>query len=122
MTSVLVWATVVALILKVPAWAGVFLCGITGISFLLFLVAYIYLFANDREMLRAERYRGARLVKRLAQLRAPKRRRYSWATEPIGPRASWINDCARERGQVTRTRARVGATSRRVDGAAADDL
>ena len=62
MTSVLVWATVVALFLKVPTWAGAFLCGITGISFLLFLVAYIYLFASDREMLRAERFRARKIV------------------------------------------------------------
>ena len=58
MTSVLVWATVVALICRVPTWASVFLCVVTGISFLWFLVTYIYLFVNDKEMLRAERYRG----------------------------------------------------------------
>ena len=61
MTSVLVWATVVGLFLHVPTWAGLFLCASTGLSFLLFLVAYIYLFVNDREMLRAERYRGRKL-------------------------------------------------------------
>ena len=64
MTSVLVWATVVALILRVPTWAGIFLCASTGVSFLLFLVGYIYLFATDRELLRAERYR-ARTGKRV---------------------------------------------------------
>jgi hypothetical protein len=58
MTSVLVWATVVALILHVPTWAGVFLCTLTGVSFLWFLVGYVYLFASDREALRAERWRG----------------------------------------------------------------
>jgi len=58
MTSVLVWATVVALFLRVPTWAGVFLCVLTGTSFVVFLVAYIYLFVSDPEMLRAERYRG----------------------------------------------------------------
>ena len=57
MTSVLVWAMVVALILRVPTWASVFLCTITGISFLVFLVGYIYLFTSDREALRAERWR-----------------------------------------------------------------
>ena len=62
MTSVLAWATVVALIGRVPAWASIFLCGVTGASFLLFLVAYIYLFATDREMLRAERYRGRKIA------------------------------------------------------------
>ena len=65
MTSVLVWATVVGLIGRVPTWASVFLCVVTGISFLWFLLTYIYLFVNDREVLRAERYRE------------PKRRRSS---------------------------------------------
>jgi len=58
MTSVLVWATVVALICRVPTWAGVFLSSVTAISFLWFLVGYVYLFVNNPEMLRAERYRG----------------------------------------------------------------
>jgi hypothetical protein len=57
MTSVLVWATVVALFLRVPTWAGAFLCTITGISFLVFLVGYIHLFKSDRDALRAERWR-----------------------------------------------------------------
>jgi hypothetical protein len=57
MTSMLVWPTVVALILWVPTWAAVFLCIVTGISFLCFLIGYIYLFVTDPEMLRAERYR-----------------------------------------------------------------
>jgi hypothetical protein len=43
---------------SLPSSSSVFLCASTGISFLPFLVAYIYLFATDREMLRAERYRG----------------------------------------------------------------
>src|SRR5262249_371823 len=58
MTSVLVWATVVGLMLRVPTWAGIFLCTLTGISFLWFLVCYVYLFARNREPLRAERWRG----------------------------------------------------------------
>ena len=58
MTSVLVWATVVALILRVPTWASLFLCTLTGVSFLWFLVGYVYLFASDREALRAERWRA----------------------------------------------------------------
>ena len=74
MTSVLVWATVVALILRVPNWASVFLCTVTGVSFLVFVVGYVYLFANDREALRAERWRGrkARISSRdaLAQERS----------------------------------------------------
>ncbi len=57
MTGVLVWATVVALFLRVPTWAGVFLCTATGISFLVFLLGYLYLFMNDRDALRAERWR-----------------------------------------------------------------
>jgi hypothetical protein len=78
MTSVLAWATVVGLFLKVPTWAGVFLCGVTGISFLLFLFAYIYLFASDREMLRAERYRGRRIAERARTIESPS---CIWATE-----------------------------------------
>jgi hypothetical protein len=58
MTGVLVWATVVALILRVPTWASVFLCTLTGVSFLWFMACYVYLFASDREALRAERWRG----------------------------------------------------------------
>ena len=58
MTSVLVWATVVALFLRVPTWAGIFLCTVTGISFLVFLVGYVHLFTSDRDALRAERWRG----------------------------------------------------------------
>jgi hypothetical protein len=57
MTGVLVWATVVALIVRIPTWASVFLCTVTGISFLVFLVGYIYLFMSDRDALRAERWR-----------------------------------------------------------------
>jgi hypothetical protein len=57
MTGVLVWATVVALFLNVPTWASVFLCTVTAISFFVFVVGYIYLFTNDREALRSERWR-----------------------------------------------------------------
>lgn len=57
MTGVLVWATVVALFLRVPTWAGIFLCTATGISFLVFLIGYLYLFTSDRDALRAERWR-----------------------------------------------------------------
>ena len=58
MTSVLVWATVVGLFLRVPTWAGVFLCCMTGASFLFYLVSYIYLMVADPDTLRSERYRG----------------------------------------------------------------
>lgn len=55
-TSVLVWATVVATFLKVPAWVEVFLCSLTGLSFLSYLVPYTYLMINDRDALRRERF------------------------------------------------------------------
>lgn len=55
MTSVLVWATVVGTFLNVPVWVGVFLVGLTGLSFLAFLVPYIYLMIYDREALRREK-------------------------------------------------------------------
>ena len=62
MTTVLVWALVVALIVRAPAWASVFLAIITGSSFLAFLVGYIYLFVRDRESLRSGRGRRAALA------------------------------------------------------------
>lgn len=55
MTSVLAWATVVGLILRIPDWAGIFLCAITGLSFLSYLIPYLYLLVNDRESLRQDR-------------------------------------------------------------------
>lgn len=61
MTGVLVWATVVGLFLRVPTWAGIFLCVLTGISFLLYLSSYLYLMAVDREALISERYAVKRL-------------------------------------------------------------
>ena len=65
MTTVLVWALVVALIVRVPAWASVFLAILTGASFLAFLVGYIYLFVRDRESLRTGRGRRAALAAKL---------------------------------------------------------
>ena len=60
MTAVLVWALVVALIVRAPAWASIFLAVLTGASFLAFLGGYLYLFARDRESLRTGRMgRGA---------------------------------------------------------------
>lgn len=70
MTGVLVWATVIALFLRVPAWAGIFLCLLTGLSFLLYLGSYIFLMATDREALRAERYSVKRLPPSQQSLRA----------------------------------------------------
>lgn len=61
MTSVLVWALVVALILRVPAWASVFLAVLTGAAFLAFIVGYVYLFVRDRESLRTGPRRAAQL-------------------------------------------------------------
>ena len=62
MTTVLVWALVVAVIVHAPAWAGVFLASLTGASFLAFLVGYVYLFVRDRESLRTGRGRRAALA------------------------------------------------------------
>jgi hypothetical protein len=62
MTTVLVWALVVALIVRAPAWGSVFLATLTGASFLTFLVGYIYLFVRDRESLRSGRGRRASLA------------------------------------------------------------
>src|SRR2546426_3340111 len=61
MTGVLVWATVIAFLFRIPTWAGIFLCLLTGLSFLLYLGSYIFLMATDREALRAERYSVKRL-------------------------------------------------------------
>src|SRR5918993_3006500 len=62
MTTVLVWPLVVALIVRVPAWASVFLAVLTGASFSAFLVGYIYLFVRDRESLRTGRPARAALA------------------------------------------------------------
>ena len=62
MTTVLVWALVVALVVRAPAWASVLLATLTGASFLTFLVGYIYLFVRDRESLRTGRGRRAALA------------------------------------------------------------
>ena len=56
MTGVLAWATAIGLFLKIPTWAGIFLCTLTGLSFLLYLTSYIFLLATDREALRHERH------------------------------------------------------------------
>jgi hypothetical protein len=64
MTSVLVWATVVGLLFRVPTWGGVFLCCMTGVSFLFYLVSYIYLMVADPDTLRSERYREPRVSRK----------------------------------------------------------
>jgi len=56
MTSVLAWATVIALLFRVPTWAGIFLCSLTGLSFLSYLVPYIHLMIHDRDALRREQF------------------------------------------------------------------
>ncbi len=61
MTGILVWATVIALFFRIPTWAGIFLCILTGLSFLFYLGSYIFLMATDREVLRAEHYTVNRL-------------------------------------------------------------
>jgi uncharacterized membrane protein len=74
MTGVLVWATVIALLFRIPTWAGIFLCLLTGLSFLLYLGSYIFLMATDREALRAEHYSVKRLPssKRSLQVQIPR--------------------------------------------------
>src|SRR5262245_51763003 len=69
MTGVLVWATVIAFFLHVPTWVGIFLCLLTGLSFLLYLGSYIFLMATDREALRAERHSVKRLPSSQQSLR-----------------------------------------------------
>src|SRR4051794_10946616 len=49
MTGVLVSATVIALFLRVPTWAGIFLCSLTAASFLIYVALYGYLLRQDRE-------------------------------------------------------------------------
>jgi len=56
MTGVLVWATVIGFLFHIPTWAGIFLSSLTGLSFLLYMISYIYLMATDRDALRRERY------------------------------------------------------------------
>ena len=72
MTGVLVWATVIALFLHVPTWGGIFLCSLTGLSFLHYLVAYSYLMLYDQEALRRERLRvkGRQVLERGSLVRA----------------------------------------------------
>ena len=62
MTGVLVWASVIALIFRVPTWGAVFLCGLTGVSFLFYLVSYAYLMLNDRDSLRREKFKTKEIV------------------------------------------------------------
>ena len=81
MTGILVWATVIAFLFHVPVWGGIFLCSLTGLSFLLYLVFYSYLMLHDREALRRERLRvkGRQVQERGSLLAA--------STELIGDQA-----------------------------------
>ena len=54
MTGVLVWSTVIGLFLRVPTWAGIFLCSLTGASFLFYVALYRYLLVHDPQSLRRE--------------------------------------------------------------------
>jgi hypothetical protein len=92
MTGVLVWATVVAFLFHVPTWTGIFLCGLTGLSFLLYLISYVYLMATDREVLRREKFSVRELPRRRSgRLNAPPEQRagaqqprLGTATQPLG--------------------------------------
>jgi hypothetical protein len=70
MTGVLVWATAIGLFLRIPTWAGIFLCTLTGLSFLLYLASYIFLLATDREAL-SERRLTSRAPSHPSELREP---------------------------------------------------
>ena len=109
MTGILAWATVIGFLFHVPDWAGIFLCSLTGLSFLLYLVSYIYLMATDRDALRRERYslkelRGRELVldkdsrQDLASLQEPE---VGLATNPLSHEPAILSKERREK--VTRS-------------------
>jgi len=110
MTSVLVWATVVGLFLHVPTWSGVFLCCLTGVSFLFYLVSYIYLMVADRDTLRSERY----LEPRVARKRVVERPRIG-AVEGSSGTATLEAD-RQSNESIERVLALDGATGLSVDG------
>jgi hypothetical protein len=86
MTAVLVWALVVTLVVRVPAWASIFLAVLTGASFLAFLGGYLYLFVRDRESLRTRRTgRGALVAKPPAEEREALT---AGSSMPVGARES----------------------------------
>ena len=111
MTGVLVWATVVGLFLHVPTWGGVFLCCLTGVSFLFYLVSYIYLMVADRDTLRSERYREPRVSRK----RGVERPRIGAAEEGSSGTATF--EAARQSSESTETvLALDGAAGLSVDG------
>ncbi|MBI3422701.1 MAG: hypothetical protein HY011_07150 [Acidobacteria bacterium] len=60
MTGILAPTTVVAIFLQlflgVPKWTSIFFCTATGLSVLLYVVAYLYFMINDQNALRSEEY------------------------------------------------------------------
>ena len=107
MTGVLVWATVIAFLFRVPVWAGIFLCSMTGLSFLLYLVSYIYLMATDREALRRERYSVQELPKDARQdLASLRQLEVGPATQPLSREAAILSKEGREK--VARVQAANG--------------
>ena len=60
MTGILAPTTVATIFLqifyRVPKWAGIFFCTATGLSVLLYLVAYLYFMLKDHNALRSEEY------------------------------------------------------------------
>ncbi|HZS09085.1 MAG TPA: hypothetical protein VFD58_29900 [Blastocatellia bacterium] len=60
MTGILAPVTLAAIFLEifhgVPKWAGIFFCTATGLSVLLYIVAYLYFMIKDQNALRSEKY------------------------------------------------------------------
>ena len=114
MTGVLVWATVIAFLFHVPVWAGIFLCSLTGLSFLLYLVSYVYLMATDRDALRREKYSVVELPRQqLVRLKEasqnPERRQpppVGLATERLGDQVAIPNkETSKETSKERRVKA-----------------
>ena len=99
MTGVLVWATVIAFLFHVPVWAGIFLCSLTGLSFLLYVVSYIYLMATEPDALRREKYSvvespGRQLVRLKEASQDPARSQpppVGLATQPLGDQVAILS-------------------------------
>lgn len=60
MTGILAPTTVAAIFLQlflgVPKWTSIFFCTATGLSVLLYVVAYLYFMIHDQNALRSEEY------------------------------------------------------------------
>jgi hypothetical protein len=65
MTGILAPVTLVAIFfqifLGVPKWTSIFFCTATGLSVLLYIVAYLYFMVKDQNALRSEKYLLERL-------------------------------------------------------------